>query len=315
MKLTPVSFLRNVSRNGRTRETRNRQNSGSGHGRANGVAMEGIGMSAPAPNTGAPTAVAVADVFVTARRGARAVTAYPGPTPADMAAAYAIQDAAIAAWPDRVAGWKLGRINPPHDTAYGAGRLAGPIFARNIWQAGAAPTRFGVIDGGFAAVEAEYVLELGHDAPVRDDWTAQAAADLVARCWIGVEIAGSPFAGINDHGPAVTASDFGNNAGLILGQPIDDWRARLDGLTCAMQIDGAEIGRGGAASIPNGPLDSLVFLLNLLTRRGRRLEAGQLISTGAATGVHAIRAGQSARADFGPDGAIDCMAVEARPLD
>ena len=34
---------------------------------------------------------------------------------------------AIAAWPDRVAGWKLGRINPPHDTTYGAGRLAGPM--------------------------------------------------------------------------------------------------------------------------------------------------------------------------------------------
>ena len=34
--------------------------------------------------------------------------------------AYAIQDEAIAAWPDRIAGWKLGRIPPPHDAAYGA---------------------------------------------------------------------------------------------------------------------------------------------------------------------------------------------------
>jgi 2-keto-4-pentenoate hydratase len=78
-----------------------------------------------------------------------------------------------------------------------------------------------------------------------------------------------------------------------------------------MSINDIVIGRGGAAAIPGGPLDSLAFLLNLLHRRGRRLEAGQLVSTGAATGVHDILAGQAAVADFGPDGHIDCLAVPA----
>ncbi|NJC41676.1 2-keto-4-pentenoate hydratase [Brevundimonas alba] len=253
----------------------------------------------------------IARAFVDARRAGRAVASYPGVQPGSMDAAYAIQDEAIAAWPDDVAGWKLGRINAPHDARFGAGRLAGPIFSKAVWTAGAAPTPFRVIDGGFAAVEAEYLLELGETAPDRDGWTADSVAPLVARVFTGVEIAGSPFAGINDHGPAVTASDFGNNAGLILGAEIADWRDRLAGLTCSMSIDGAVVGRGGAASIPGGPLDSLAFLLNLLHRRGRRLEAGQLISTGAATGVHDILAGQSAVADFGPDGRIECVAVSA----
>lgn len=261
-----------------------------------------------------PTPVDIARAFTDARRQARAL-AYPGAHPADLAEAYAIQDEAIALWPDRIAGWKLGRIPSPYAERFGAGRLAGPIFSRNVWTAGATPTRFGVIDGGFAAVEAEYVLELGADAPSRDDWTAESAADLVSRCHIGVEIAGSPLAEINDHGPAVTASDFGNNAGLILGEAIADWRERLMSLECAVRIDGAEVGRGGAVSIPGGPLDSLAFLLNLLTRRGRRLEAGQLISTGAATGVHRIHIGQSAEADFGPDGILSCLAVQAQGVD
>lgn len=254
---------------------------------------------------------AIAHAFVLARSGSLALTDYPGEVPATLADAYAIQDRAIAAWPDQIAGWKLGRINAPHDADYGAGRLAGPIFSRNVWKAGAAPTRFDVIDGGFAAVEAEYVLELGETPPDRDDWTAETVAPLVARAMTGIEIAGSPFAGINAHGPAVTASDFGNNAGLILGQEIPDWEDRLAGLTCETQIDGVRIGTGGAASIPNGPLDSLAFLLNLLHRRGRRLEAGQIISTGAATGVHSIGIGQSAIADFGPDGQIHCIAIAA----
>lgn len=254
----------------------------------------------------------IARTFTDARRTARAVPSYPGAQPDSMDAAYAVQDDAIALWPDRIAGWKLGRINAPWDARFGAGRLAGPIFAGNVRAAEAdRPTPFGVIAGGFAAVEAEYVLELAETADDRGDWTAETAAELVGRVFTGVEIAGSPFPGINDHGPAVTASDFGNNAGLILGAEIPDWRARLSGLTCSVTIDGAVIGTGGAASIPNGPLDSLAFLLNLLHHRGRHLEAGQLISTGAATGVHQIFAGQSSVADFGPDGQIACVAIPA----
>jgi len=252
-----------------------------------------------------------ARAFVEARRAGRFLSPYPGAMPATLSEAYDIQDEAIAGWPDRIAGWKLGRIREPLDQKYGAGRLAGPIFSRNVWQAGAEPTRFPVIDGGFAAVEAEYIIELGVDAPDRGDWTAASVAPLVGRIFTGVEIAGSPFAGINDHGPAVTASDFGNNAGLIPGDEIAGWRDRLASLTCTVSIDGQVVGRGGSVDIPGGPLDSLAFLLNLLHARGRRLEAGQLISTGAATGVHQIFIGQSSVADFGSDGKIACEAVAA----
>ncbi|KPF77124.1 hypothetical protein IP78_12985 [Brevundimonas sp. AAP58] len=256
----------------------------------------------------------VAARFVEARLASRALPDYPGPVPTDMATAYAIQDAAIAAWPDDVVGWKLGRIAPPLDVRFGAGRLAGPIFGRNVWQAGPEPTPFSAIVGGFTAVEAEYVLKLGESPKVRPaggSWNATSVSPYVEAVHIGVEIAGSPFPGINDHGPAVTASDFGNNAGLILGPAVPDWRDRLSDLTCRMEIDGGEVGTGGARSIPGGPLDSLAFLLNLLETLGRRIEAGQLISSGAATGVHRLTAGQIAVADFGDDGQIACVAVPA----
>lgn len=259
-------------------------------------------------------AAIIARAFTEARRTARALATYPGTVPATLHAAYGVQDEAIALWPDRIAGWKLGRIGAPDDQRFGAGRLAGPIFSRAIWPAGTDTVRFGVIENGFAAVEAEYILELGQTAPSRDDWTATTVIPLVSNAFIGVEIAGSPFAGINSHGPAVTASDFGNNAGLILGSAITDWQTRLQNLTCEMRIDDVLIGTGGAQAIPNGPFDSLAFLLNTLHHRGRALEAGQLISTGAATGVHAIHAGQKAVADFGPDGHIACLAVTAEGI-
>lgn len=251
---------------------------------------------------------AIAKAFVDARRSGVALTDYPGEAPATLYDAYAVQDAAIGLWPTQIAGWKLGRINPPFDAEYGAGRIAGPIFTDNVWPAADGVTDFPVIHGGFAAVEAEYLLRLGQDAPAHQTWTADTVADLIDAAFISVEIAGSPFPGINDNGPAVTASDFGNNAGVIVGPEIRDWRGRLAGLTVTMTIDGQEIGQGGAASIPGGPLDSVAFLANLLAARGHSLRKGQLVSTGAATGVHRIAAGQTAVADFGSDGAIRCRA-------
>ena len=45
----------------------------------------------------------------------------------------------------------------------------------------------------------------------------------------------------------------------------------------------------------------------------RSLQPGDLISTGAAAGVHPIAPGQTGRADFGPDGSIECRALAAEP--
>lgn len=256
----------------------------------------------------------IARAFVDARRSGRALPTYPGTPPDSLEAAYVIQDAAIALVPDAIAGWKLGRIPPPLDARFGAGRLAGPIFAASVHPAGGV-TEFPLIEGGFGAVEAEYLLLMAETPALRSGWTAEDATRLVSQVRVGVEIAGSPFPGINDHGPAVTASDFGNNAGLIVGSEIHlDWAGRADALselTCSLRIDGETVGSGGAASIPGGPFDSLAFLLNVLSQRGLRPQAGQWISTGAATGVHRIAVGQTAEADFGPHGIIACRAIRA----
>jgi 2-keto-4-pentenoate hydratase len=111
----------------------------------------------------------------------------------------------------------------------------------------------------------------------------------------------------------VVASDFGNNRGLFLGPVIADWRARLSSLTCETFIEGRSVGRGGATSIPGSPLEAVRFLLEHCARRGRPLRRGQLVSTGAATGIHQIAVGQTARVAFGSDGTIECKAVGAAP--
>jgi 2-keto-4-pentenoate hydratase len=166
-----------------------------------------------------------------------------------------------------------------------------------------------VFVGGFAAVEAEFLLRMGADAPAtKTEWTDEEAVGLVAAVHIGVETAGSPMAFINDLGACVVASDFGNNTGLIVGPEVRDWRARLGDLAAKTEIDGRVVGEGRAMGLPGGPIAGLRFLLAHLARRGRPLKAGQFVSSGAVTGVHEIKAGEGARLSFGSDGVILCRA-------
>lgn len=258
----------------------------------------------------------VAERFVAARLSARALPDYPGPLPETLADAYARQDAAIALWPDATAGWKVGGVADSWAALLGESRLVGPIFRRHVWhfQAGAV-TPLPIIPGGFAAVEAEYVFVLAASAPAaQTEWTPAQAADLVGEMRVGIELAGSPLATINELGPAVVVSDFGNNAGLILGEPIAGWRERPpESLTCETYLDGRRVGQGGAASIPGGPLAALAFALGRSARRGRALEAGDLISTGACTGIHPIKVDEQACVVFAGAAALHCRGAAADP--
>lgn len=256
----------------------------------------------------AASAAAIARSFVTARQSAAPLFDYPGPLPGDLEAAYAIQEAAIGLWPDALAGWKIG-------LAHGADRIAGPIFARNVTTLKAgAEADLPVFVGGFAAVEAEYVLRIGADQEASARvWRPEDAAEMLGGVHIGIELAGSPFAGINDFGPAITVSDFGNNAGLVVGPALADWRT-LDWIDAPARtsIDGELVGEGAAALLPGGPLAALAFILNHCAARGRPLRAGQLISSGAITGVHRIEAGQSAELSFGAAGVLRCRTRPAQ---
>jgi 2-keto-4-pentenoate hydratase len=270
-----------------------------------------------AKGTAIPSPAAIAQVFVKARLRGAALPAFPGTLPPGLADAYSCQDAAIPLWPDEIAGWKIGLVPREFETVLGQQRLAGPIFRRSIKYAPAsgAPTIFPAFVGGFAAVEAEFIFEIGEDVPShKQSWTDTEALDVVADLRIGVELAGSPLATINALGPTAVISDFGNNAGLILGPSVIAWREEAPaGLVCETRIDGASVGRGNASSLPGGPIEALRWLLEHCARRGRPLRRGQLISSGAVTGVHDIAVGQMAIVDFGVHGRIACIAAAAAP--
>ena len=262
-----------------------------------------------------PQLSGIADRFVAARRAGAALEGFPGTVPDDLVTAYRVQDLAIAQWPDRVVGWKVGYIAPERRDASGDERLLGPVFARTLWIATGSIVDIPVFSGagGFAAVEAEYVLQLDADAPAdKLEWTAEEAAALPARLFTGVEVASSPLATINVLGPKVVVSDFGNNNGLVLGAEIADW-TRLDEarLLARTEIDGQVVGTGGASNLPGGLRAAFAFALARSAKRGRPLRKGEWIATGNATGIHDIAVGQHAVVRFEGHGEISCRAVAA----
>ncbi len=253
------------------------------------------------------TGIITARAFVTARKAGRAIAVYPGDPPLGLAEANRVQDVAISLWQRAIGGWKVGRINPPDDERLGASRLAGPIFADTIVDGTAGERVVPVFADGFAAGEAEFVLRLRVPPQSQPPHGDAETLDWIDEVRIGLEIASSPYAGINDDGACVTISDHGNNAGLVLGAPVarERWRD-LGSIEVDTHVDGREVGRASAASMLDGPLGAVRFLLGNLHERGIAPQEGWWISSGAVTGVHGIRPGDRLSARFAGIGEVSC---------
>lgn len=251
----------------------------------------------------------IARAFVDARRTGVALADYPGDMPGSLADGYRVQDAALALSSRAVAGWKVGKIDPPFD---GTNRLAGPIFADQIviGEGGdGAYADMPVFADGFAAAEAEFLLRLGTAPdPAKAQYSDAEARALVDAVHVGIEIASSPFPGINANGPAVTVSDFGNNNGLIVGAAVTDWRDDdIGAWPVALLVNDVEVGRARAATMLDGPFGAVRFLLEHMAARGIAMPAGTWVSTGAITGVHPVAVGDTVRAAFDDRLTLGCM--------
>jgi 2-keto-4-pentenoate hydratase len=261
------------------------------------------------PDSEANNIARIARSFVDARRAGQALPDYPGEMPVALDTAYAVQDAAIGLAGGVISGWKVGRINPPIGTT---DRLAGPIFAGQVVVADGSPIAMPVFSDGFAAAESEFLLRIGaRPDPAKTSYTMDEARGLIDAVHVGIEIASSPFPGINLHGATVTISDFGNNNGLIVGAAIEDWQsADLDTWPVELWIEGERAGAATTATMLDGPFGAARFLFELMAARHIALTPGQWISTGAVTGVHPVRVGDRVEAKFDGRLTVECT-IEA----
>lgn len=242
----------------------------------------------------------IAETFATARQTGNIIEKFPDQFPQSLEDAYAIQDQALSKTPDELIGWKVGGIGGDWRDSLGVTRLVGPVFKKNdhIYQGEA--LSMPVFEDGFAAIEGEVIAVIGKDAPAnKTEYSLSEAIDLIDAMYVGVEIASSPFPGINDHGPLVTISGFGNNFGLILGEEIPEWESlNYENWIFKTLINGDIVGEAAANGAPGGPAESVRYLLENAARRGHSLTAGMKILTGAVTGVHQAYSGDQSSVYF-----------------
>ena len=244
-----------------------------------------------------------ATVLVSARRDARSLVSFPGVIPTDLFSAYAAQDLVVAEEAERIVGWKVGTIGADFRAQFQSDRFVGPILERDLHIVrGAEILTVPLPVAGFAAVEAELAFKLGEINDPRRDQDIDSA---IIEVRLAVEVLGSPIADILALGPGAIIGDHGLNAGLVLGPVIEDWRSwPACSILATVDVNGRRVGAGSGGSIAGGPAAALAFLVRTLSDRGRRLEPGSWISTGALTGLHPIQDGSSVRVDFGELGAF-----------
>ena len=248
---------------------------------------------------------AISRRLVGARLSARPLPDFPDRLPETLEQAYAIQTASIERWPDEVAGWKVAMLPVADRERFPSERLAGPVFRSLIHTVETGSRKvLPVYERGFAAIEAEFVLELGVTVrPTGRDYSDEELAEIVTAVYCGAELASSPMAVVNQRGATSIISDFGNNAGVLVGPSIPDWRSRtLDSLPVTVTVDDSLVGSATAAAIPGGLLQALRFLVDHCATRGAELPAGTLVSSGAVTGVHDVQMQSIARIDYGSFG-------------
>ncbi|MEM6626355.1 MAG: 2-keto-4-pentenoate hydratase [Pseudomonadota bacterium] len=243
---------------------------------------------------------AIANAIVEARKTSQCLDAFPGAPPPTLNDAYAVQDLAIAQHPSPIVGWKVAGVLGANAEKYGVDRLVGPVIEGTRWETGPNLSNISIIEGGHAAVEGEIVAILNQDAPAdKLDWSADEARALIGSLHAGVEIAGSPYPRADVEPSTVTISNLGNNLGMIVGDELPAWRDwALEDWRCKSYVDDILVGENIPNRATGGPLESVRFLLENAARRGRPLEAGMAICTGAITGVHDVKPGSRARIQF-----------------
>ena len=106
-------------------------------------------------------------------------------------------------------------------------------------------------------------------------------------------------------GVAHFVADNGSNGGLVLGEPVDDWRERdLAAAAVTLTVNGDPAAGGSGANVLGHPLNTLVWLANDLSRRGIGLRKGEVVTTGSMTGMTPCAPGATALADYGALGTV-----------
>jgi 2-keto-4-pentenoate hydratase len=244
-----------------------------------------------------PWAIArAADLLSTARLERQRFGGLPEDCrPADIAAAYAVQDALHARLEATgrgvVAGHKIGCTTPVMQQFLGIEHpCVGGVLAPTVRH-----ERGTFRHGDFlhVGVECEIAVRLARDLPAAGaPYSCARVGAAIGACMASIEVVDDRYEDYRSlDTPTLVADDF-FNAACVLGAPAEAWRELdLGAIRGRMTINGAEVGAGQGGDILGHPLEALAWLANALAARGRHLEAGTFVLLGSVVQTRWVDAG------------------------
>lgn len=229
-----------------------------------------------------------------ARQTGRISDLPPDLIPRDEAQAYAIQDALLPA--EEIAGWKVAPASPTK------GHRGSPMSVRAVIPDGGALPQSAVAP----EVEGEVAFILGK--PVSGDATREDLLNAISGVCLAIEILDSAFTDRKCANPLSALADCQSNAGLVIG-PLKTDLTDLD-LSRLRPVfstsDGEILEPAKPMPSTEAVLDAVLWLVRHAADRGKALQPGQVVITGARVGPVPIARGQTFRveADGFPSAAI-----------
>lgn len=219
--------------------------------------------------------------------------------PGSVGEAYEVQGAyqgALSADFGAVAGYKIAYTTTALQQSSGIDEpVAGVILASNVRKSPAVLREADFLQPG---IECEVGVRMARDLPAsgapydRDGVSAAVEAVMTA-----FEVVDNRRTQGQDTQTQLLTTIASNilNAGVVLGEPVTDWRGiHLAGCRGYMEINGELVGEGMGADVMGHPLEPLAWLANNLASRGQELKAGMIVITGSIVSPKWLKAGDSA---------------------
>lgn len=252
-----------------------------------------------------PAAIARLGFELSDARVSRSAIDQLNPMPADEREAYAIQDAIIANSDSELAGWKIGATSAfAQDFLDCEGPFAGPIFCDGVYLSGDVLPEEALLH---PMVEPEFAFTMKYDLdPIGEQHTVEQVRNAIRGVHLAIEIVGGCFPDISDCGVLALIADRGANVAIVLSDEIRDWSpVAIAESRVRLLLDDQEVGAGVGTDALGNPLNALTWLANDLSKRGRTLAAGQVVTTGTCGGAARLALGSTCRAEFSNFGAIE----------
>jgi 2-keto-4-pentenoate hydratase len=187
-----------------------------------------------------------------------------------------------------IAGYKIGLTTPVMQKLCGVDEPCyGAIFAREVHH-----RRAELAAGDYCRIgaESEIAFQLGDDLPDGGDRRRVVAA--VTSAMAAIELIEDLRYDYERLDAAAMVAGNVWNAGVVLGEPVAEWRALdLAQVTARLSINGREVGSGSGGDVMDHPLNALGWLADKLAAAGTPLRRGMIVMTGSMVPIHYPSAG------------------------